>query len=79
MENPSSSGVNYIVIFILPAIAAIGAFAAAIFTYFAARVSAKANRGQTLLACLDKYISIMKDRRYSIDKKDAFLAREFYR
>ena len=64
MENVATTGPITLSIFqlILPAFAAIGACAAAVFTLFAARVTAKANRGQTLLACLDKYISIMKDK-----------------
>lgn len=58
---------------------ALGACAAAFFTCLAARATAKANRGQTLLACLDKYMSIMKDKRKAEESEEVGLAKEFYR
>jgi len=73
------SSASSFIMLIIPGLAAIGACAAAAFTYFAARQTAKANRGQTILACLDIYVSIMKDKRNSIIKCDAGQAREFYR
>jgi len=64
---------------VLLLLTALGALAAAIFTQRAARVTSKANSGQTLLACLDKYIAIMKDKREAETKGDVRLAKEFYR
>lgn len=64
---------------LLLALAALGACAAALFTWFAARATAKANRGQTILSCLDKYISVMKDKNEAIQKKNHQLAKAFYR
>lgn len=60
-------------------LAALGACMAAIFTAYAARATAKANTGQTLLSCLENYINIMKVRRNAEEKKNPDLAKEFYR
>jgi hypothetical protein len=81
MDCSTSAGVITIDLFqfLFTALAALGACAAAIFTYSAARATAKASRGQTLLACLDKYISIMKDKREAAEKQSLSLARQFYR
>lgn len=58
---------------------ALGAFLAASFTFLAAKATKKASRGATLLSCLDKYISVMKDKREATTKKSRQLAEEFYR
>lgn len=63
----------------LLALAAVGACGAALFTWRAARATAKANRGQTILMCLDKYISIMRDKSEAIKAKEERLAKDFYR
>ncbi len=65
--------------FLFTALAALGACAAAIFTFSASRATANASRGQTLLACLDKYISIMRDKREATEKQSLSLAKQFYR
>lgn len=75
----SMSTLTSICYLIFPALAAIGACLAALFTWRAARATAKANRGQTILTCLDKYISIVKDKSDAIERKDKRLAKDFYR
>lgn len=60
-------------------IAAAAASAAAIFTYFAANATKRASTGAALLSCLDKYISIMKDRTRALSEKSNHSAEEFYR
>ena len=64
---------------ILLSVTALGAFMAAFFTLFAARSTKTASRGATMLDCLDKYITIMKDKRKAMEEKKPQLAEEFYR
>ena len=58
---------------------ALGAALAAIFTWFAADATKRASRGATLLACLENYVVIMKDKRKAQEEGFSRLAEEFYR
>lgn len=78
MANVIHTG-PYTIEFVLLLVAALGACAAAVFTAFSTRATAKASRGETLLSCLEKYISIMKDKRTARENRDFDLAKEFYR
>ena len=65
--------------FVLLLLAALGACLAALFTFSAANATKKASRGDVLLSCLEKYISIMKDKSKAVEEKSPQWADEFYR